>query len=406
MIIAPKSCLLACALLLSRQLLAADEPLLHGATTRAYWVKTMTRIADPVLNALSQGKLKEQMPVPEEKRREFSSLEALGRLTAGIAPWLELGPDDTPEGKLRAHYIDLELKAIANGVDPGSPDYMNFTKGGQPVVDAAFLAHGLLRAPQQLWGRLDNRARANIITALESTRVVTPGNNNWVLFSAMIETALWKFAGHGEDKPIEEAVNKHLEWYKGDGAYGDGAAFHWDYYNSYVIQPMLLDVVASLKERGHPLGVNYPLILERARRFAVVEERLVSPEGSFPILGRSSAYRFGAFQALAQITLMHSLPPVLKPGGVRAAMTAVIQRVIEAPDTFDEYGWLRVGAVGSQPSIAENYISTGSLYLCTVGMLELGLPPADPFWTDPDAAWTQKRIWSGENVAADHFIDD
>ena len=24
------------------------------------------------------------------------------------------------------------------------------------------------------------------------------------------------------------------QWYKGDGVYGDGAMFHWDYYNSFV----------------------------------------------------------------------------------------------------------------------------------------------------------------------------
>jgi len=28
---------------------------------------------------------------------------------------------------------------------------------------------------------------------------------------------------------------RHESWYKGDGAYGDGSDFHWDYYNSYVI---------------------------------------------------------------------------------------------------------------------------------------------------------------------------
>ena len=59
----------------------------------------------------------------------------------------------------------------------------------------------------------------------------------------MVEVALWEYTGECEMAPIEKAVNKHLEWYKGDGAYGDGPPFHWDYYNSFVIQPMLLDVV-------------------------------------------------------------------------------------------------------------------------------------------------------------------
>lgn len=67
-----------------------------------------------------------------QKRREVTHLEALGRLITGISAWLELGPDSTIEGRLRAEYIDLSLKSIANGVNPASPDYLNFNKGRQP----------------------------------------------------------------------------------------------------------------------------------------------------------------------------------------------------------------------------------------------------------------------------------
>ena len=68
-------------------------------------VQTLTRIADPVLVNLSQGTLKKNMPFEslsdEPLRRSVSYLEAVGRTVCGIAPWLELGPDDTQEGKLR-----------------------------------------------------------------------------------------------------------------------------------------------------------------------------------------------------------------------------------------------------------------------------------------------------------------
>lgn len=50
----------------------------------------------------------------------MTHLEALGRLITGISAWLELGPDSTIEGKLRAEYIDLALKSIATGVNPES----------------------------------------------------------------------------------------------------------------------------------------------------------------------------------------------------------------------------------------------------------------------------------------------
>jgi hypothetical protein len=366
----------------------------------------LTRIAEPVLTAAAEGRLKSAMPTGEWEapRNEFAPLEALGRLLAGMAPWLELGPSEDEEGKLRARFDQLALKAIGNAVDPQSPGFMNFIKGSQPLVDAAFLAHGLLRAPKQLWWKLGERERTNLVMALESTRGIKPGNNNWLLFSAMVEATLWHFTNGYEPKPIEAAVAKHLEWYKGDGVYGDGSEFHWDYYNSYVIQPMLMDVLRVGAEKQHPLGTNYSLVLRRARRYAAVQERLISPEGTYPVLGRSSAYRFGCFQTLSQIALMHELAAEDKPGAVRSALTAVIRRVMEAPGTFDGRGWLQVGVAGHQPSIRESYISTGSLYLCAVGLLHLGLPADDIFWTAPAAAWSQKKIWSGEDIPADHAL--
>jgi hypothetical protein len=112
------------------------------------------------------------------------------------------------------------------------------------------------------------------------------------------------------------------------------------------------------------------------------------------------------FQVLSEMALMHRLPASFDPGAVRSALTAVVRKMIEAPGTFDAHGWLQIGAVGHQPSIGEGYISTGSLYLCAVGLLQLGLPPDDPFWTAPAGAWTQKRIWAGEDVPADHAIPD
>jgi hypothetical protein len=375
-----------------------------GAEDRDYSVRVITRIAGPVLEALAEGKLKQKLPVHdwEKDRAIYTHLEALGRTMAGIAPWLELGPDDSTEGKLRAKFIDLSVQAIAQGTDPHSPDFVNFTKGGQPLVDAAFLAHALLRAPNQLWGRFNEAQRRNVVTAFKSTRSIKPYESNWLLFSAMIEAALWQFTGECEMKPVEYAVNRHMEWYLGDGTYGDGTEYHWDYYNSYVIQPMLLDVLRVCAAKKHSLGDLLPKVEARARRYAAVQERLISPEGTFPVIGRSSAYRFGALQHLSDVALHHALPPELSPGAVRSALTAVVRHMVEAPGTFDEQGWLQVGAVGHQKSIREGYISTGSLYLCLTGLLHLGLPANDEFWTAPAADWTQKRIWSGQDIKADH----
>ena len=380
-----------------------------GLSEREYLIKTLIKIADPVLEALSKNQLKEKMPVEsapnqEADRKNYTYLEALGRTLAGMAPWLELGPDGSPEGKLREKYILLSLQSIRNATNPESADFMNFIKGGQPLVDAAFLSQALLRAPTQLWGRLDEQGKTNLINALKSTRVITPGYSNWLLFSAEIEVALLKFTGSCDRMRIDYAVKEHMNWYKGDGIYGDGPNFHYDYYNSFVIHPMLLEVVQTLKEAGDKVDATYDLVFQRSRRYAAIQERLISPEGTYPITGRSIAYRFGAFQVLAKMALLHALPENVSPQQVRAAIYTLIKRQIEVPGTFDEKGWLTIGVAGHQPKAGEGYISTGSLYLCTEGLLMLGLPEADPFWQGEDEKWTSKKAWDGEYFPIDHAL--
>jgi hypothetical protein len=131
---------------------------------------------------------------------------------------------------------------------------------------------------------------------------------------------------------------------------------------------------------------------------------MISPEGTYPVIGRSITYRFGAFHALADAALLHLLPDGIDPAQVRSALTAVIRRQLAVPGTFDEGGWLKVGFAGSQPRMSEDYINTGSLYLCMAVFLPLGLPDDDPFWNRPSADWTSKKAWSGVDVGADHAI--
>jgi hypothetical protein len=384
------------------------EPPATGAGDREYWVRVLTRIAEPVLTNLAAGTLRARMPVEQAAgadRAGVTHLEAFGRLVAGIAPWIELGPDETPEGRLRGRYAELTRAALARAVDPASPDALNFATAGQPLVDAAFLAQGLLRAPSQLMRTLDAKVKAQLVAALESARVTLPGFSNWLLFAAMTEAALHALGATWDRMRVDYAVRQHDQWYKGDGAYGDGPAFHWDYYNSFVIHPMLVDVLAQLGDETPGWQRMRPRVDARAARYAAVLERMISPEGTFPPIGRSLAYRFGAFHALAQSALRRALPEGVTPSQVRGALTSIIRRGIEAPGTFDDSGWLRLGFCGHQPGVGESYISTGSLYLCAVGLLPLGLPSSDEFWQAAPAPWTSMRAWSGAAFPIDHAIE-
>jgi hypothetical protein len=375
---------------------------------RAYWLDVIQRIARPVLENLSKRQLKHMMPVEAidpVDRRKCTHLEAFGRLMAGIAPWLAATELNDSETQLQKNFAGLTQAALDAATDPKSPDFMNFTRGGQPLVDAAFLAQGILRAQSVLWDPLEERVQAQIIAALKSSRAIkTPMSNNWVMFAATVETALQMMGEATVKERLEDSIQRMLGWYKGDGAYGDGEAFHWDYYNSFVIHPMLLDTLGRLRENDATFESTYKTELARARRYAEILERLIAPDGTFPSLGRSTTYRFGALQSLAQIALMQELPEHISAAQARCAMTAVIRRMIEAPGTFDDHGWLQIGFCGHQPSLAETYISTGSLYLCSLALLPLGLPPANEFWKGPATRWTAQRLWAGEALPRDHAI--
>jgi len=195
-----------------------------------------------------------------------------------------------------------------------------------------------------------------------------------------------------------------VSWYKGDGIYGDGPNFHYDYYNSFVIHPMLLETSLELKNANLDTANLYPIFLDRARRYATIQERLISPEGTYPPVGRSLSYRFGAFQLLSKIAYMHELEKGIEPAQVRCALYTVIKRQIEMPGTFNSSGWLNIGFAGHQPEVGETYVSTGSEYLCSEAFIILGLAPNDPLWTAPDASWTAKKAWNGEPMIIDHTL--
>jgi len=387
----------------------AAPPQPAAESDRAYWIRLLTRLANPVLENLARGTLKRNMPVETASgnagdRPKYTHLEALGRLLAGIAPWLEAPLEAGGERELQQHYAALAREALRSASDPHSPDFLNYSDGAQPVVDCAFLAEGLLRAPTELWKKLDGATQRNLAAALTSSRAIVPGYNNWLLFSAMVETALAMMGERWDGVRIDYALRKHQEWFVGDGVYGDGPRFHWDYYNSYVIQPMLLDVLRHIRPYSSRWQAWLPEALTRARRYAAIQERLIAPDGTFPAIGRSITYRCGAFHLLALMGLGRELPEPLTGARVRCALTAVMRRLMEAPGTFDENGWLRIGFCGRQPHLGEAYISTGSLYLCSTALLPLGLGPADPFWAGAVEDWTSRRIWSGVDMPADHAV--
>jgi hypothetical protein len=384
-----------------------------SADDRAAWLALLEKVSEPVLHALSERRLRAAMPVEAAPgqaaaRAVGSPLEALGRLLSGLAPWLELEPsaeESRQETALRIRYRKWALAAIASAVDPASPDYMRFGASSQTVVDASFLALALLRAPRQLVQPLDAATKQKLIQALVAERIVLPGYNNWLLFAALNEAALMALGTDWDRVRVDYALRKHMEWYVGDGTYGDGPHYHADYYDSFVIHPYLLQLMETLGD-AEPAWKNMRLeIHAHAQRYAAIQERVISAQGEYPIVGRSITYRCGAFHLLADCSRRHMLPESVLPQQVRCALTAVQRRTLTPAGTFSADGWLQIGLAGHQPSLGETYISTGSLYLASAAWLPLGLPSTDPFWSAPAAQWTQQKAWSGVDIPVDHAHD-
>ncbi|MEO6453170.1 MAG: DUF2264 domain-containing protein [Ginsengibacter sp.] len=379
---------------------------------RTAWLNYLDKVSRPVMSNLAEGRLKEKLPKTMSKRvdnagsrSQVAYLEAFGRTLMGIAPWMSLEGGSQEEVTLRNQYREWSLKAVANAVDTTSKDYMVWGEGGQPLVDASFMALGLIRCPW-LWEHLDSKTKTQVVAAFLKTRSIVPGYNNWILFTGMIEAFFCKYDLDYDKMRIEYGVREFSShWYVGDGMFSDGMNFHMDYYNSYVIQPYLSAIVNIVNSKTKAFTAFAPKLDKINKRYAEIQERMIGTDGSYPALGRSIVYRGAAFQHLADMALRKQLPPSLKPAQVRGALTAVIKKTLDAPGTFDRDGWLTIGLGGNQPDLADVYNTTGSLYLCTAIFLPLGLPDTDEFWSSPVQPWTAVKIWSGQDAPNDHALD-
>ena len=379
---------------------------------RELWAGVLYQMAAPVLSNMSEGKLQENMlvelsPTWDGRDKRVTYMECFGRLMAGLAPWLSLPDDDTAEGKQRKQLREWALKSYAQSVDPESKDYLLWRKEGQPLVDAAYIAESFLRGYDALWVPLDDLTKQRYIAQFQQLRRLDPPYTNWLLFSSTVECFLKKAGAQTDYYRITSALRKVDEWYVGDGWYSDGEDFAFDYYNSFVIHPMYVECLEVMTNGGkqniwNVKGGNFPNALKRMQRFGMILERFVSPEGTFPVFGRSITYRTGVLQPLALLSLRGWLPKELPAGQVRAAMTAVIQRMFGDNRNFNAEGYLTLGFNGSQPNISDWYTNNGSLYLASLAFLPLGLPADAPFWTDAPQPWTSKKAWGGEDFPKDH----
>ena len=394
----------------------AAKPKKTTLTDREYWVSQAWKMASPILENMAKGELQKNMqteysPSFDSRNKKVVFMETFGRLMAGVAPWLALPDDDTAEGKQRHQLREWALASYKNAVDPSSPDYLLWQGSGQALVDAAYIAESFLRAYDALWVPLDEVTKQRYIKEFTGLRKVDPPYTNWFLFSSVIESFMAKSGAPYDEFRVNTACRKVEEWYVGDGWYADGPVFAFDYYTSYVFHAMYLETLQAMIDAKANTRIDYRKYynraLKRAQKHAVILERFISPEGTFPVIGRSTPYRLAAMQPLALMAWYQKLPAELSNGQVRAALTKVMHRMYDIHDNYNSGGYLTIGFCGSQPETADWYTNNGSLYITSVAFAPLGLPADHPFWTDEAQPWTQVKAWGGQPFPKDHrWADD
>ncbi|MFO1225820.1 DUF2264 domain-containing protein [Roseateles sp.] len=386
-----------------------------AANPRDYQLALLQQLAVPVLGPMAQGQLKQRFalelsPTWDGRDPSVAYLECFGRLMSGIAPWLALPVDETAEGRLRGQLQQQALQAYSNSVDPASPDLLNWRSHAQALVDSAYFTNALMRAPKVLWEPLSAQTKARIVAEIKGLRRFEVPYINWLLFAAMNEAWLLSIGEDWDPMRMNGAIRKINEWYIGDGWIKDGQDFHFDYYSSYVMYPMLLEILDVLVARKAPFWNAKPTDLlaqatARAQRFAEHLERFIGPEGSYPPIGRSLTYRTATFQPLALLAWRKQLPKSLPEGQVRSALHAAHVAIWGGPSNFSASGYLNIGFRGPQPELGDWYSNNGSMYIASAGLLALGLPASDSFWTVPAQDWTQKKAFASAKFPKDYPVN-
>lgn len=387
-----------------------DTNLQNATNERKYWTSLLYKISQPVLSNMAKGELRKNMtvevsPTWDGRDKAVTYMECFGRLISGLAPWLTLPQDNTQEGRQRKQLQEWALQSYTHSVDPASADYLLWRNEGQPLVDSAYFSNALIRAPKQLWEPLEENTKKRIIAELKQLRRVKPPYTNWLLFAAMNEAFLMMIGEDYDPMRIDLTIKKMEEWYVGDGWYADGTRFHFDYYNSFVIHPMLLEILEVMVKLDKVNKKTYEQALKRCQRYAEHLERLISPEGTFPPFGRSLTYRTGAFQPLSLLAWKKQLPEKLSEGQVRAALTAVHQSIFSNPTNFTKDGYLTIGFAGHQPELGDWYSNNGSMYITSESFLPLALAASDTFWTTEKEDWTAKKAYSNSRFNKDYPVE-
>ena len=310
---------------------------------------------------------------------------------------------DGRSSSLRAGYASVDRASFGSAdragvwgraVSAGAPSGSGIQ---QPIVEAANLAFGLALCREQVWDRLDEPTRERLADWLAHHARLRAWDNNWLLFTAVVEAFL---ASVGIDVPgghMDEDVERVESWYLGDGWYNDGPPTgnrNIDHYNSWVIHPFLWQWYRLRGDAADP--ARRARMLGRLAEFAGNYARTFAADGAPLHQGRSLTYRMATVAGLWTAALAGVSP--LSPARTRQLCTAAVHHFEQLGVTGSEppsLGW-RAGYF--EPSL-QVYSGPGSPYFAGMGYLGLAASADHPLWTAPDEPADDDEKPNTANVA-------
>lgn len=349
-------------------------------STRSDWERALARILAPVLEHATPGCASVRLPGNRSSPfgEALDCFETFARSMWGAGAWLSTSQTGVLDGAdLGAFY----RTGLVHGTDPRHPESWHpLLEIRQTLVEAAAVAWNLLLARSQLWDPLSDAERERVLAWFAEAARIPPYDCNWRLFSLVVQTALKLLGGEHYQSRIDLELERIEQLHVGGGWYDDfqteGNGRTLDYYNATVFHPYLL-FWAHIDGDSRP--TRRARIHERSRMFLEGFPYWFAADGSFPCFGRSATYRCAVLHAPIWGVLTGISP--LPLGQVRRLCRLVVQRFIDAPDTFGPNGEFTLGFTRSHPAFAEPYFGRGSPYWAGKAFAVLALPPEHPFWS-------------------------
>ncbi|QYN40897.1 DUF2264 domain-containing protein [Pseudonocardia sp. DSM 110487] len=376
----------------------------HTGWTRKHW----TTVADDLLAAVQRyrsprgGRI--DLPGAPAKAGVVSDgLEGFAR-TFLLAAFRAAGDED---GTVLAPYRE----GLVSGPGPAGPDAWppigSHGPGGQPMVESASVALGLLAARRWTWDLLDDTEQGRLEAWLRGALRNEPAPNNWYLFP-MTVAAFLDEVGRG-DAETARALDRALDllegWYRGDGWYSDGDGRAFDHYIGWAMHlyPVL---VAHLRGDTAQLERLGPRLEEFLGSFAATFDG----NGAPLYQGRSLTYRTATLSAVALGEVVGWTP--LRPGQTRRILSAGLRYFLDRGALTD--GIFSRGWHGPHAATLQTYSGPASPYWASKGFLGLLLPETAPLWTaveePPPSAGPDRTIvipsvgWLVQTTQADGMV--